>query len=183
MRKKEEINETQRFLLPIFSDKIYTKNFYINDNFIGCYLMNDSKELYDYEILLAYKYTSTLKDVQFTVELEKIEGYKLSYYEDNNIIIHVFKIPERYKADYDKILAGNYSKISPDLKLKIIKFWGLEGNKILNNIVYGALYKPDFMKEYWEVKKINPLRYCAENELWLELDIHKETFSVIDTLK
>ena len=180
--RKYVLNETLRFILPMISNKIHNKKFFLNGRFVGCFIGDKDREFIADEILLVYKYDNTRADIIFTVELEKLPGFKLTYYKDDDLIVFVYKVQPDILADYEKILTGNYSKINPERKLEIVKFWGVN-EKSLKSIVYGAIYKPSYMTDYWEDKKSNPADYCAEDEMWIEPTLSEEIFSISQYLK
>jgi len=116
-------NTTLSYILPMISDKEYNKDFFINEYFRGCYLEDSDRDnkgdiLLKYQFIPTYKYMNTLDE-----RLIDHPNYLYDYNKGEDAI-YVFKLPEGYTDDLKCILDEYISNISPELKLKISKFWG-----------------------------------------------------------
>jgi hypothetical protein len=102
--------------------------------------------------------------------LKKHDCYIGNYDPDKYSTIYYFKIPEKYQDDYTYILNGQYSKISKQLKYKILKFF----NASIENDLYKILFKDEKYKLLLEEKLNAELPYDAE--LASKINFEKETF-------
>ena len=169
-------NETLSFLLPMISSKVFTKRFFLRDNFIGAFIGDIDRYEYDNEIILAYHIDRTLDFLKFDAKLCQNPYYtRISYdYPEKNVVLYVFKIPVELEEEYEKVLEGEYSKLSPSYKLDLIKFWG--ENKL--GKVFQILFNPRSLIEYWRNKGIDYREICIPGEYWIQPILNQELFSI-----
>lgn len=97
------------------------------------------------------------------------------------LVILVYQLPPKFKADYDKIWEGRYSELSESYKSAIPSIMQMkEGNRVINSLtlqhmVFGKL---DVLKVHWETR----FNVTMENdqELWTKPTIETETFKLAD---
>lgn len=158
-------NNTLTFLLPFLSNKRYNKEFFLNKYFIGSFIEDVDRYSYEYEILLVYRRKPTFEYHEFEFDLIFHPYFsKISYdYSDKSTVIFVFKIPVSLEEDYDFITNGNHTKISPSMKLKIVKFWNVEFIKkgkinsyLFNpkNLENSKWIIPDYEDEIFDINKV-----------------------------
>lgn len=115
MALKTEKTNTTRFLLPCFGIHISK---YFELGFINAYLSDKNREKIndkDIHIYLLFKPNNKqLKLLQETIEkLEEHNNLILEDYDyENNYVVIVFKLPERFKNDYNLYIEGKYSQLS-----------------------------------------------------------------------
>lgn len=117
---------TTKFIMPmLFNEK--TKNDTIQfDTFVNAYLADFNKPEYDDNILLVFEEDSVTPG-----------GFKEVYVE-NNQVIYVYDIPEKWTEDYFTILMGDYTKISNEYKQHLLLFWEQDSTSDLYKILYKA---------------------------------------------
>lgn len=112
MNKDRKDTKTTKFLLPCLG---FTKD-ELGTEFENAYLGHYQNTTY--EVLVLFLLFSKIPNKQLlnsSVEYYKVEGDKY---------ILVFSIPERFINDYHTFLESKYSKLSPELKMKICEFHG-----------------------------------------------------------
>jgi len=134
-----KVNDTLRFVLPMFYNKEIGINadFFMNKFFKGAYTSDFNNPQYDDKLILVYLYSV---DNEFTEFEEKLKScFNLESYIDLNddLVYYVMDIPEEYKDDYTLILTKLFDKLSPILKLKIMKMWELSDDDGLFRIITG----------------------------------------------
>lgn len=98
-----------------------------------------------------------------------------------NLVVLVYQLPSKFKADYEKIWQGKFSEVSEEYKASIPSIIQLkEGNRTTNNLtiqhmVFGKL---EVLRTHWEIR----FNVTMENdqELWTKPTIETETFKLAD---
>jgi hypothetical protein len=172
-------NDTLSFLLPLISTNRYNKDFFINKYFIGAFLGDVDRFDYEHELLLVYKREVQIPFYEFEIELMKHPNYSgISYdYSNREYIIYVFGFPLETEEDVDTLSLGYYSKISPEAKLKIIKFWDADKAKETSK-VFNIIFKTEVMRNYWIKKRIDSSELCMEDEVWPPLVYEDQLFCI-----
>lgn len=166
-------NQSLKFLLPLIGDR-YSPKFYMNPEFIGCFIGDIHNENKDGDLLLVYKYPATIEWARYEAKLMDIPTYSGDYdYGDKGYVVYAFSLDE-VEDDFEHIMDGKYSEVSPESKLKIVKFWesksGLDlAEKILN--------KDESLYQIWMSWGKDPKEHCEEGELWFKPDINTEIFN------
>lgn len=174
-----DLNQSVKFILPMISELGRRKEFYLNDKFIGCYVEDINKEKTRDKIILVYKfdvYNHTVGDIKHYKELYNHKTYLKGQdydYNDKNIVVYMFNVPKEFQEDYQLILEGKYSEISPTLKLNILKFWDSDKTTLLHSI----LFKGQKIKEFWK-ERGNREEHCIEGEYWYIPKPDMEVFDV-----
>jgi len=132
-------------------------------------LLNTYLSKEDYKFILVYKKTNDFYKIITTERFIKYEKYLITHphylnmIETTNNIAYIYTIPERYRKDYDLIIAGQYSHISNFLKKKIINYiQKLVGQKI------ATTYKGILYKEDWAYKELLNKFGITEKEISIE---------------
>jgi len=169
-----KVNQSLRFLLPILPNT--TPKLYLRKGFIGAFIGDKEKPQWDGRLLLAYHFNTTEKTLNFEIETKKMSEFIGSYLylkPDNKIIMVYGFSTDTFREDFENVIDGRYSKMSPENKLKVAKFWQIYSDtKLPGNIVN----KDKDMKYYWIKVGKNPKDYCAKEELWYKPNIEEEIF-------
>jgi hypothetical protein len=92
-------------------------------NFVNCYVTNG------YEIIMTFDTTENY-DVIFATYLDRVARDN-RYYAGHDIfedeVVLYFKVPDRFKKDFDTYATGRYSKFSDAYKKVIKDFFGNRG--------------------------------------------------------
>lgn len=166
-------NESLKFLLPLIGDT-YNPNFYLKDNFIGCFVGDVNKPEMDGNLLLVYNYPQTIEWANYEEKLMQLPNFKGDYdYGDKGYVIYSFSLDDN-EEDFENIINGYYSNIDPNSKLRITKFWE-KHNK--NTLINKILTKDNSLDNMWKSWKKRSEDYCSENELWYKPDLNMEIFN------
>lgn len=166
-------NQTLKFLLPLVAGN-YSSDFYLNDEFYGCFVGDMNKSENDGTILLVYNYPRTIEWTDFELKLRENPNYiKFSDYDYGEKGIVIYRLDTNdIKEDVEKIMNGEYSTISPESKLKIEKFW------YDTDIPKKVVNKDESLKNHWTRWNKDPKDYCRGDELWCIPQIEEEIFDL-----
>jgi hypothetical protein len=142
------INKSKTYILPMLGFKDHQFVHYSNMpqcQFRNCFI-GDSINGTENKILLLYAFSATVLYANFVDTLRKHEHFENLYELDKKHTIFVFSVPEEYKSDYFKVIAGNYSNTSQSYKDHVIKFHGLDAE----SVTFGVLYKTGKRREELE---------------------------------
>lgn len=152
--------------------------FFKNVRFLGCFIGDVNMTKFQDKILLAYQFTMDLNFIDFERKLLTHPSCLIGAdydYDNENIVIYVFNIPKEHLEDYQLVLDGKYSELSPTLKLKILKFWG--DNKE-TSLLHSILFHGEKARKFLEKQGIIPEFYCAEGEYWFLPRLDNELFDI-----
>ena len=152
---EENLNKSSTFLFPALGEnKIIWKTEYL----INCFIPEGRND----RLHLLYRFVGSdnfseleqrILTSKYYIKTEELDKYRTKY---------IFKIPDENMADVDLFLKGKYSKLSENLKFKIINFHQLNKKSNLYKILY----------------KSKELREELEKELGVELDGDCELYSI-----
>lgn len=147
-----EENKTMMFILPlIFKDKLFLK---YDDFIMWAYI--DHKLNYIY---LGVKLDDSPEYYTLERNLCKHELFDSQNKESDYLMLFKFNI--NLTEDILTIIAGKYSQISDDSKIKIIEFHKFKQPK--NSLVYGVLYRTNSRRE--ELEQLLNVTIEEESEL------------------
>ena len=148
IRKKEKLNYSSLFLLPMFYKYMKDRKKF---GFINIYLDNNTHEnkykeavhiLFDPFFTMDWmKYEAFLANSPLCQEIYSIHSGFL-HIERNEKVMFVFKIPDEFLEDYHNFLVGDYSKFSS-------KYTKLFNPK---SIPYKVINRDKGLKRVWEKK-------------------------------
>lgn len=141
-------NKSQVFVIPFLgkNDKEFSGiNSLPTCQFRNCFIGDKTKGIED-RILLLYRFHADPIYLNFEACLETKPLFEYKYEVDKKHTMFVFKVPEETKEDYNKILKGDYSKISEKSKAHILAFHGLKSESNTG----GVLYRTNTKKEALE---------------------------------
>ena len=148
------VNDTLRFVLPIFYDTVgnLNKDFFFNEWLRGAYTSDFKRPEHDDKLILAYEYFPSNEFVEFENKFKVLLNPIIYQNEDTDTFLYVLDIPDEYQDDYSLLATGVFDKLSPQLKLKIIKMWNLTEDDILFDVLVG---KKEYEGEPFENEVIN----------------------------
>lgn len=175
-------NKSYTYLLPMVGDEAlemleFVTNTYIKD-------VNDAS----YRRRLYLKCLDDKSDSynRFEEEVTWSPYYEGRYAITNEYTMIIFNVPNVHYDDYDKIVAGKYSKVREDCKQMILNYHDISEY----SYVYGALYKKEYAYKLAEsfMNKGLPKEHWTyiprTQEPGSIMDIKLETFSkVLDTVE
>jgi uncharacterized LabA/DUF88 family protein len=166
-------NITSKFLLPLLGK--YSSYFILREEFVGAFIGDEKRPEKDGELLLVYKYPMTIEWAEFESKLKELPNYTGDYdYNDERYVVYTFSLDD-YEEDFEKIMTGSYSQVSPETKLKISKFWHSNPS---GKLIKKAVNVDDTLLLIWDSWKKTPEKYCEEGELWYRPRIKEEIFDI-----
>ncbi len=132
----------------------------------------------DNHIFLLYKYSASIKYVEFEAWLNEHPDFYAQYDPDKYHVMYVFKVPERWSDDYKKFKLGKYSDMSIAYKEHLAKFYNfgsLTDNNTYKNPIIGVLFKTEAGFKYTEAQ-LN-VGLTPDSRLWLTIPRHQEASS------
>lgn len=147
--------KTNTFLLPLLNKTKFQLKY--DSYFVNSYLSDDHEYL-----CLMYRYTGTplYKTFEQSILSDKLCVKHLDH--DNYHVIYLFKIPNEFKDDIDYFIKGKYSKFSKELKRRIMKFYGVNMDSTISQIIF----------------KSPKLKQMIEKDLGVTIDNNAELASV-----
>lgn len=136
-----ERNKSYVFLTPMLEfDPVYSRK----DLILNSYLADEKYPNRKGIIYVHYLYDKNPGAMaRLEASLTNHSEFIDSYEPDKYSMIFCFNVPRKYQMDYVKFLNGKYSELSPNYKLKILKFF----NASVSSDIYKILYKdPDYKK-------------------------------------
>jgi hypothetical protein len=164
------VTETVRYVLPMLYSKDRNDSFFITKNFENCYIGDGNHPELGRKIFLLYNYQMSIEYVKFERKMELMSEFDTDYdYGDERQVMYVLNIPEEHTEDLQHFLKGEYSQFSDELKVKILKFWGIKNEETL---FYGTLYANNAAKENLLVNSFDN----APDEYWPKPVLSREIY-------
>lgn len=164
------------------STEYNTKSGKLKSDFINCYIADANRQYYDNHIFLIYKTTLTKSFFKREKILIKLPNFVKTYeyvFNNNTISIYCFSVPKEYQASYDAFKNGEYTKMQPDYKVEILRFWGLSCTGYIFDIVNGSNAKQHPKDENLEYKIGEILHVpIIENETIPEVEEVQTVYSI-----
>lgn len=165
------------FVLPVF--KMDRSQLVIN-GFINSYLFNkNEREVYDgYVLNLLFKPPSQDKFADFVVtERRRLGDLFLDEYDcENECVVLVYKIPNKYYSDIDLLFTGAYSKLSKVLMEdipKTVKVYSRGLYRDETHLAHLIHQKNKGLKTFWE--GILDVEFTEDMEVWERKTREEET--------
>lgn len=123
MEKLDVSQKTKTFtyLLPMLGTTLVGNRQNVVNVFLGD---NDYPELTNH-IFVLYRFQGNSDFLAFEDKLEKESLFVKSYDPDRKHVMKVFRVPNGFQEDYDTFKKSQYSKLSRDLKTRIMAFHNL----------------------------------------------------------
>lgn len=146
-------NKSQVFVIP-FLGKVcnefgsFGKNAKMpTSQFRNCFIGDKTKGIED-RILLLYRFNADPLYLNFEAKLEDSHPlFEKRYEVDKKHTMFVFGVPEEAKEDYNKILKGDYSKITEKSKAHILAFHGLKPDSNTGGVLYKTSAKKQSLED------------------------------------
>lgn len=154
-----KLNKSSLFILPMLGGT--RKLFMFDSLFVNAFInINDYKNC----ICLVYRFSGDPLFLKFEQALKQFRTFKDTFDPSPHFVAFVFDVPTKYEEDYDKFIAGKYSKLTPQFKTRIMDFHSFN--------IYGEMAQILFQDE--------KRRKRLSEELGVELDEDSELYSIID---
>lgn len=172
------------YFLPFLADEAID----IKKNLVNVFLYDEDKpDLIDHLFLL-YKFSADDEFIRFEEEVTWSPYYEVQYDSDKYHVMIVFRRPDCWKEEMDKLLEGKYSETSKKYKRMLIRFFELPDY----SQIVGVLYRHEFAykkmdklineglpKEHWTLV---PRDQEASSVLNIANETYNESRKVKDTL-
>lgn len=174
------MSKTVQFMLPSLELTISTL---VIKAFVNAY-MDDANYEHEFTcpIFLLFKIKnnkdwSIIYD-QLIINKNYILDYNCGSNEQNeDLVMVVFEVPERFKEDYFKFKLSRYSKFSKDYKKKFPQFIAVN-NKKEETVIWQVINKSEKLKREMENDLLLPFGYLDEqDEIWGKLKKDTEIYN------
>ena len=151
-------------------------------DFINCYIKDENRQYYDNHIFLVYKTSLTndfFKRERILIKLPNFVKVYEYIFDNNTVTVYCFSVPAEYQASYDAFKNGEYTKMQPDYKVEILRFWGLSCTGYTFDIVNGSNARIHPKKENLDYKVGEILHTpILENETIPEVETQTTVYSL-----
>jgi hypothetical protein len=156
---------TTRFLMPLIGISEFSLG-YINPKlFINAHLKSYEEKL----IILILNKVDCPEGCKEYIELQNLNENFVDYIEEEQEYILIYKLPNHFYDDYDKILKGMYSKTSGSYKDIICKIYGT-----------GRIYNEHYPSVYDCLEPTKEKRKLYADFLGVDISEIKEVSSIPD---
>ena len=139
----QKLTKSSQFTLPMLGqDREYFK---WDESLCNVFLGTDDGEIVD-RILILYRVNTDREYLEFETKLENHPMYEKTHTYDIYHDLVEFRIPDRFKQDYDLLINGKYSHVSDELKKRIVRFHNLSSNSPIAQVIH----KSEFRKKKLE---------------------------------
>lgn len=159
-------NKTTEFVMPVLGERIsfysdYLYNAYFHPEFDNCICVVVNNNIPEDK----------------SAKLETLVGF-VDKVEHLNYFIYIYQIPDEYLGDINLFKQGKYSLMSKEYKEKVL-FLNLPEkiNFDINRcILYGILFRKEFMRKHWQDKL--DAEVPEDAEYWSIPDMNDETLFI-----
>lgn len=159
-------NKSSLFIMPMLTGK--RNLFFYNKLLMNCFIGTPD---HPNCIALLYRWSGDPLFLKFEQALKKFRSFKCSYDPSPFHVMFIFEVPHDQQENYNKILEGKYSKITPDYKSQILEFHGFEENGELGQILYKS------PKRKARLESALGVDLPKDSELYSVMDLKEETFN------
>jgi hypothetical protein len=146
INKTERQNKTYIYLMPMLFHNVWD---ICKDLMINAYIGDIKVPDLNKHILMAYEKDESIRFSNLIAYFKKHENYAMQYeYEDENVIIFAFNIPDRHLLNYNAFLKGKYSAFDDNYKKHIINFFSLNASNTICDILYKRESRYKELEEY-----------------------------------
>jgi hypothetical protein len=146
--------------------------------FLNAYLIDTDLENEYNDGKFIYVIIKCYQDKDFVSFYSTLIGFDnyVDEYEVQEFIVMIFSVPEKFIVDFNLILDGKYSQISPLAKQLIMKNNFYSNNKSTIPLILG---KSTALKESWEKRLSNPNSEVdlKDQEVWPIINLDLESFN------
>lgn len=181
MNRTEEWNVSNLFLVPLLDLKRY--DLYAL-GFMSSYLFNGEEEdNYEWPLYLSFMPPDMEKFNDF-ISREQDRPKIVTYLDERqykDIILLTYLLPLEFREDYDKIMEGQYSKLSEDFRAlfenEVEIYDHVLGKTVLGKSLQMMIFdKDETLRKDWELQL--GVFIDSDTELWKKPNKDKETFKV-----
>ncbi len=150
---------------------------------VNCYIKDADREtVIDRPILLLFRPKNVAVFNNFVERCAADDpDFREDYDYPGGLVVMVFEFPEKYKADYDVIIKGQYSKVgAPYIDLfpeRDNRFLSKKDGKPMPHITYSILTKAKWLRRE-RAKDLLYDEWPDDWELWEMFDEEKETLTI-----
>lgn len=163
-------NKSAVYILPLLGNKdieFFSTHSLPQCQFRNCFIGDKTTNI-ENKILILYKFSADNLYLEFENLLEQHSLFEKRYEVDKSHTMFVFNIPNEFIEDYNKLIKGEYSKVSGIYKKHILAFHGLN----TESFTAGVLYKKEANRKLLE-ERINqglPTQHWTKIPVDVELD-------------
>lgn len=164
-----KVNLTTAFTLPLLYDKGLKHSDILTETFINAYIADLGEPEQDNKLLVRY---ATIVNLP-----EWTNNFKLYASKDDAIMV-TYEVPDDQIENYQKILIGDYSKLSLSYKEMVLNFW--EANE--DTLIHGVLYKTgQEIKDFVLAVSDTDLDMVSDDtEYWRPPNLKQEIFGMTE---
>lgn len=134
------------YLLPMLD--WWDERTLINNQLRGVFLSDKDYPELDNHIFVLYEFSGQRWFTSFEQVLKDSDYFVTSYEPDKRHVMFVYEVPAHQQVSYDMFMLSKYSRISEQLKQRIIKFHGPDNTKRAKAV----MYREESMFVEWESK-------------------------------
>lgn len=151
--------KTKQFILPClnFDRDYFLYDTFLQNAYVKIFNKPDKVSGITTTLVLLYRYSESELFKSFEVRIAKHPNYRYKLDPNEYEVLYIFDIPE-YKEDVDKFIKGRYSKISANLKERILRFH----NYSKEGVMWKILNKDSKLREQMEIQFDTPISTLLE---------------------
>lgn len=142
VEERRVINRSLSYVLPMLD--WWSKDFLINEQFVGCFIGDVSCPDLDNNIFVLYRFSGNRSYLNFETVLRESEYYENSYEPDKYHTMFIFKVPAHHQINYELFKESRYSKLSEEYKQRMLDFYDRSES------LEAVLYKHESKYQEWE---------------------------------
>lgn len=155
------------FIMPMLGGA--RRLFFWTRLFLNCFIKTEEEKLC---IALLYRQSDDPLFIKFEKALSKFRSFNKIYHPTENTIMFIFNISKDCQKDFKRFIYGEYSKLSSQYKIDIMRFH----DQAIDDEIGQVLYKDPKRKEQMEHKL--GVTFEDETELLSIMNINEETFKI-----
>ena len=159
--------KSSTFIIPMLGGG--RRLFFWTRLFLNCFIRTSQDK---WCIALLYRWSGDPLFLKFEKALSHFRDFDRMYDPTNNTVLFIFNIPDAFKKDFTKFLKGEYSKLSEQYKIDILRFHNQSIDSEVGQILYQDPERRIRMEEELGVK------FAKDTELLSIMDIENETLNI-----
>lgn len=164
--KYNHYTNTTKFIMPLLFDNNTKYHELFQNFFINAYIADIANKENDDNIHLVFADYPSLK-------LQNTLTKSISEYKYGEGFVLVYPLATKWLDDYEKLIRGEYSKISNEAKKRILFFWDEDNTSVL----WGVLHQEGnsvqkFLQDVLGLKHVEP--FTKTREWWTDYKISEE---------
>lgn len=118
----------------------------------GTFVGDEEKPELNHHIFILCTFHGSIDQKAFEDYMSDSDLFVTLYYPDDYTTMFVYDIPPEREEDYNKCMAGKYSKLSDEFKKKIVRFWKLNEQDKYYQIIYKSPERKAYLEDLYKVK-------------------------------